>query len=188
MLLVNVLLLSLMVGMIRGGQMSAFSHHRWRWPLLPGLAIVLQVFAFLPDASASAAARLFTASLHVISYLLNLTFIWINRRMPWVWLIGIGLAANFIVIGANGGFMPVSPEALVGTSSAPVALKGVHNNSMLMGEGTRLRFLADVFRTPDWFWIKRAFSLGDVMIGLGTFALVQRLMRPDGVPDSGGVG
>ncbi len=168
--------------------MSAFSQHRWRWTLLPGLALGLQVLAFLPDASASEAARMYTAALHVLSYLLSLVFIWINRRMPWVWVIGVGLAANFTVIAANGGFMPVSPDALVGTSSAPVALKAVHHNSRLMGEGTRLRFLADVFRTPDWFVIKRTFSLGDIMIGVGAFALVQRLMRPGRALGSEGSG
>jgi hypothetical protein len=176
MLLVTVLLIALTVGMIRGGDLSAFSRHHWRWSLLPALAIVLQVAAFMPDVGTPGSARTVSASLHLISYLLILGFVWINRKTPWVWLIGIGLAANFLVIAANGGFMPVSPKALAGTSSAPVALKDVHHNSRLMGESTRLRFLGDVFRTPDWLRIRRAFSVGDVLIGLGAFALVQRLM------------
>lgn len=188
MLLASVLVFSIVVGTIRGGHMSAFSEYRWRWPLLPGLALVVQVLAFLPDASASEAARMYTAVLHVVSYLLSLGFIWINRRIPWVWVIGVGLAANFAVIVANGGFMPVSPDALVGTSSAPVALKAVYHNSRLMAEGTRLRFLGDVFRTPSWFVIKRAFSLGDVMIGVGAFGLVQQLMQPGKVLGSEGSG
>lgn len=177
MLPVTVLLIALTVGMIRGGDLSVLSQHRWRWSLLPALAIVLQVLAFLPDVSIPGVARMVAASLHLSSYLLILGFVWINRKIPWVWLIGIGLAANFLVIAANGGFMPVSPNVLPGTSSAPVALKDVHHNSRLMGESTRLRFLGDVFRTPDWLWIRRTFSVGDILIGLGAFALVQRLMR-----------
>jgi len=177
MFLASILVLSLIVGAIRGGHISAVSEHPWRWPLLPGVAMVFQVLAFLPDASSSQAAQLYTAALHLLSYLLILGFVWMNRRMPWVWVIGIGLAANFMVIAANGGFMPVSPDAAVGTSSAPVVLKGIHHNSRLIGEGTRLRMFADVFRTPEWFVIKRAFSFGDMLIGVGAFAMVQRLMR-----------
>lgn len=176
MLLVSVLVIALTVGLIRGGDLGAFSQHRWRWPILPAGAIILQVIAFLPDVSHPGATRLVAGSLHLASYLLTIAFVWVNHKTPWVWLIGIGLATNFLVIAANGGFMPVSAQVLPGTSSAPVGQTDVYHNSRLMGEATRLRFLGDIYRTPDWFRLKRAFSLGDVLIGLGAFALVQRLM------------
>ena len=45
------------------------------------------------------------------SYALLGSFAWVNRRLPAVWLVMIGLASNLVVIGVNGG-MPVSAEAL----------------------------------------------------------------------------
>jgi len=37
--------------------------------------------------------------------------------------------------------------------------------------------LSDVLRTPDWFPLRRAFSMGDILVAAGAVVLVQRLMR-----------
>ena len=47
----------------------------------------------------------------IASYVLLGAFAWVNRRLPAVWLIIIGLALNILVIGVNGG-MPVSAAAI----------------------------------------------------------------------------
>lgn len=185
MLLLGALVFSLIIGELSGGRLTAMNQ-RWRLPLLPCLALAMQIVAFLPDEGASTAAQTFAALLHVLSYLLNLTFVWINRKIPWLWLVGLGLAGNAVAILANGGFMPVSPQALVGPPGGDSAATAPFNNSVVMGPGTRLTFLGDVFRTPDWLVVKRAFSIGDVLIAGGTFAAVQRLMRGGGAFDVGG--
>ncbi len=177
MLLLSVVILALLVGVVRGGRISAFGGHRWRLPALPFLALGAQILAFLPDESASHPARMFAAVLHIVSYLIMLTFVWSNRRTSWIWLIGLGLAANTAVILANGGFMPVAPSALEGVADARVAAAGVHNNSVLLDQGTRLWALGDVFQTPEWLPLRREFSGGDSLVAIGAFALVQRLMR-----------
>lgn len=180
MLLLGVMLFSLIVGLARGGSLVAFGQHRWRFPFLPVLAVGMQVVGFLPDESASGAARAFAAVLHILSYLLAFAFIWVNRRTPWLWLMAVGLVANAIVILANGGFMPVSPEAVAGTPTAEVIGRGHYNNAVLMGTATRLWFLGDVLRTPRWLVPSRAFSIGDLTIAVAAFGLVQHLMRPLG--------
>jgi len=165
-LLLAPLVLSLSLGFLRGGRLQALGEHPWRFPLLPLLALGVQVIAFLPDENASPVARTFAASLHLLSYLLLLVFVWMNRRTPWLWLVGIGLASNALVILANGGFMPVPgrPEGYY------------HNNTMGADAQARLLFLADILRTPSWLPLARAFSVGDLLIALGVFALVQQLM------------
>ncbi len=188
MLLLSVLILSLAIGTLRGGRLGALGEYRWRFPFLPFLALGVQVIAFLPDESASGSARTFAAFLHVLSYLLLLAFVFANRRTPWMWLMGLGLALNAVAIVANGGFMPASPYALLGTPSADVSLRGYYNNSVVMSRGTQLWFLGDVLRTPDWLLLRRAFSVGDLAIATGTFALVQHLMRRRGGTDRGGLG
>jgi hypothetical protein len=184
MLLLNALVVSLLLGMVSGGRLTTMSQYRWRFPLLPCLALAMQIVAFLPDESASAATQTFAAVLHVTSYLLILAFVWINRSMRWLWLVGLGVAGNAIAILTNGGFMPVSPGALGGTPGAGVAATGPFNNSVLMGPDARLAFLGDVLWTPDWLFVKRAFSIGDVLIAVGAFAVVQRLMRSRAARDS----
>lgn len=175
--LLSILVLSLAVGRLRGGRFNTLLQHRWSWPTWPLWAVAIQVVAFLPDESTSLAAKTFAASLHVLSYILLLAFVWANRRTRWMWLVGLGLVANAVAIIANGGFMPVSAEAFghsAGTAS--LASGDPYNNIVRMRIGTRLWFLADVFETPDWLLIERTFSIGDLTIAAGTFALVQSLM------------
>ena len=41
--------------------------------------------------------------LHLASYAAVLAFIWLNRTLPGLWLVGIGGLSNLVVIAANGG-------------------------------------------------------------------------------------
>lgn len=179
MVLLSVLFLSVVIGLLQGGRLSALGLHPWRHRFLPFVALALQVVAFLPDESASRVAQIFAASLHISSYVLLLAFVWANGTTPWVWLIGAGLAANGMAIVANGGFMPVAPSALA--PSAPVRTLGMYNNSVLMTPGTRLWFLGDVVHLPHWFPVGalalQAFSIGDALIGIGLFLVVQGVMQ-----------
>lgn len=175
MLLLGVLAAALAVGLLRRGDLAALGRVRWVAAVLPLVAIAVQVIAFLPEESASPRARLFAASLHLVSYALLLAFAWLNRRVAWMPAVGLGLLLNAAAIAANGGFMPASAVALLG-SPHDVAATGVSNNSIVMTPTTPLAVLGDIFRTPEWLPIRRAFSAGDVLLGLGAFALVQRVM------------
>src|SRR5438445_11486681 len=177
MLLSGVLILALLAGLLRRGRLAALSQHGWRLPALPCLGLGLQIVAFLPNESASLVARTFTSTLHLVSYLVLLAFIWANRRTAWIWMIGLGLAANAIAISVNGGFMPVAPSALEGMGTSEVAATGVYNNSVLMTGETRMTMPSDVLPTPDWFPPRCAFSMGDILVAAGAVVLVQRLMR-----------
>ena len=183
--LFGMLVLSLVIGIVRRGDLGAIGRQRWRVPVLPVLALVLQIIAFLPDESAPG-ARPFAALLHGLSYGLMVAFVLANRTIPWMLLAGLGVAANAIAIVANGGFMPVSSAALLSTPGVEIATRGHYNNAMLMAADTRLWFLGDVFKTPEWFPLRRAFSIGDLAIAIGTFAMVQGLMRGRGRARCGG--
>lgn len=177
MTLLLVLALAVLVGLVTGGRLTNLAGHHWRLPGLPLAALCLQIIAFLPEEHSSQGVRVGVAALHSTSYLVLLAFIWLNHRSPWLIVLGVGVAANALAILANRGFMPVSPGALVGTPNEELVVRGPYNNSMLMSGETRLAFLADVLRTPEWFPLHRAFSVGDVVIALSAFALVQQLMR-----------
>ncbi len=179
MFLLGVLVLALAVALARGRSLLALADHRWRLPLLPLAAVVLQVVGFLPDEAASEAGRAFAAVMHGCSYLLAGAFIWANRRTPWLWLMALGVAANAAVILANGGFMPVPPGAASG-AAAEAAARGYYNNAVLMTPGSPLWFLGDVLTIPSWWGGRWAVSAGDLAIAVAAFGLVQRLTQPAG--------
>lgn len=118
--------------------------------------------------------------LFLLSHLLLLAFVWRNRRLPGIVVAGLGIAINLLVILANGGFMPIAPEALMrihpdGTSDWwPIGTHyGYSKDIILMREGTRLWPLSDVLVLPRPFPWPAAFSPGDLVIAAGIVVLLQ---------------
>jgi len=96
------------------------------------------------------------------------------------WL-AAGVALNLLVIVANGGFMPIAPEALVqagiveSTQSVTLysrrpASKGV----VLPREETALWWLSDIIALR--FPIRNVISIGDILIAVGIFLFIQKTM------------
>jgi hypothetical protein len=121
----------------------------------------------------SAASLALPASLVVF-----LIFVWLNRRIPGMPVVLVGLVLNLLVITANGGWMPVSPETasqLPGGSPPSEATPGIRvgdKDILLRPEDTRLELLADRFLLPEWLGYRAAFSLGDAFAAAGAFWLL----------------
>ena len=93
----------------------------------------------------------------------------INRAVPGAWLIGLGALLNSVVTFINDG-MPVDPGALA-VSGRAAPSDGLH---VILGPDTRLSFLADVLLIPV---INNIYSIGDVVLAIGGFWMVFRLVR-----------
>jgi hypothetical protein len=116
--------------------------------------------------------------------------LWIiaNRKRPEFWLLGLGLALNFLVIAINGGMMPIRPEMV--RHLLPYAPEGAWQIGARLGTGkdvvllveqTHLWFLSDWFTPPSWMQYRVAFSIGDVFITLGVFWLLWSCGAPQAV-------
>jgi hypothetical protein len=118
----------------------------------------------------------------LLSYALLLIVVWVNRRLSGMALIGLGLALNLLVMLVNGGYMPISPEALSMSGHTELATQepGVRLASskdvLLLTTQTRLWFLSDILVIPPPFPLPTVFSLGDAVIAVGAFWLTQRAM------------
>ena len=109
--------------------------------------------------------------------------VWRNRRSPGLALIGLGLVLNLAVMVANGGFMPITSEAVarIEHQHLIVRLDGVERMSgskgiVLPREETALWALSDIFIIPPPFPVASAFSLGDALVAVGAFVFLQRAM------------
>ena len=111
----------------------------------------------------------------MISLLLLLGFAWINRHLPGMPILIVGLILNLAVMIVNGGFMPINPntaERLVGAeriSTLDLGSRIGDKDILLLSQDTHLEWLADRFLPPAGFPYQMAFSLGDVFIALGAF-------------------
>ena len=180
MILLVVLAFALVVGLLRGGKLSPMIDLPLKlgWLALPAFAIQVYLVHF----PAERGGGLFSlrAGVLILSYVLLFIVVWKNRRLDGMWIIGLGLLLNFLVMVANGGFMPVTPEALTqaGYTSLASSLEsgvrvGRSKNILLTKGETRLWVLSDIFVLPRSFPLTRVFSPGDIVIAIGAFILVQ---------------
>ncbi|MDQ4145036.1 MAG: DUF5317 domain-containing protein [Actinomycetota bacterium] len=163
MFLLVVLLVALVVAALRGGQISALSGVRFRhaWLALAAIGIQVLIISIIPD-------RLpwMHEPMHLVSYLAAVAFVWINRRIPGVVVIGLGGLLNLTAIALNGGVMPAKAEAL--RSAGIVQEAGEFLNSTDLAD-PRVLFLGDIFAIPERIpLLNNVFSVGDVVIALGT--------------------
>ena len=137
--------------------------HRWRHPLVIWVALALQVVA-LEVALPGAIAPL----LHVATYAAALAFIWFNRGIAGVPVVGAGAASNGITITLNGGTLPASPAAVAAAGVDPG--DGFANSAV--ADDPVLYWLGDVFAWPTPLPLANTFSAGDVLILVGVLLAV----------------
>jgi len=162
----------LAIGWARGGEFSTLSRRDFRaFPLLL-LAVLLDVAVRIRAMPAGAGPIALGAA-----YIVLLAVLWLNRHRPWLPLVLAGTALNTLVILANGGRMPVSPQALRSAGGVAGALRsGTDVFHVLAGPGTPLWMLGDIIGLDlrDMGW---AVSLGDVLMALGIAGYLQWAMN-----------
>jgi len=179
MILLLALLVAVLVGLFSGGKLSRLAGLPLRLAWLALLGFGMQVYMiYWPSASAPALLSLHTALL-VASYLILLAFVWINRRLMGMLIVGLGLLMNLTVMLANGGYMPITPEAVVRVgheyelqSFEPGSRLRNTKDVLLPREQTNLWFLSDIFAVPRPFPIPSVFSPGDAVLALGASILI----------------
>lgn len=150
---------------LRGGHLGRLADLRLRGLWIPVLALGLQVVITETDAGGSPAAH---RAAHIASYALIAVFLWLNRQLPGVRLIGLGTLSNAVAIIANGGVMPASrtAERLSGLKLGP----GFDNSAPLAHPA--LAWLGDVIPWPGP--LPNVLSVGDLLIFSGTLVLLHR--------------
>ena len=110
-----------------------------------------------------------------ISYAALLGFAWVNRRLPAMPVVMLGLALNALVVVANGG-MPVSTQAArsAGSIAGLPTTRGGPQKHHLMTDQDVLRPLGDVIPIPKP--VGALFSVGDVCLYGGVAWLVVMVM------------
>jgi hypothetical protein len=175
MILALVLLaIGLVAGLARGGKLANLGELDLKLPALVFVGLGLQVSAELvaaliyPELGAGALGIVIL----MLSYVCLIGFLAINRSLPGSVVVAAGLGLNMLVIGLNRA-MPVSVRAAraAGIESAKFLEAAVKHEAMT--PNTILGFLGDVIPVP---LIGTVVSIGDVLIGIGIFILVSRVV------------
>ncbi len=185
---------AVIVGFIAGLARAMIGKRPYRAPQIH--LIWLVIVAFIPQffAFRLAQTRFSLPNSWIPAVLLGtqailLVFVALNLKAPGFWAIGMGLAANFLVILLNHGMMPISPETVrtlqgpnMNASMMQLGVRyGVGKDIILNPGDTRFWFLSDIFVLPISKAYKVAFSAGDVLIAAGVFWLLWSLGGPNSV-------
>jgi hypothetical protein len=159
------ILAGVVLAAVLGGRPSRVLELRFRRPWTVVVALALQAMLLTPLQTVLSAGLV--SAVHVASYGFLLAFAAANVRRLVLLPLFLGLFANALVILANGGHMPVSPDAW-----RAAGLDSVDATSNVQLGADRLGFLGDVFAIPHAFPLANVFSVGDIFIGLGMMALI----------------
>ena len=174
-----ILLAALALGLLAGWVRARWIRKPYQVPALRYLWLVPVAFlpqllvAYLPGFEQYLPDRLSAAALPV-SLLAFAAFVWLNRATAGMPVLLLGLILNLLVIVANGGWMPISPETasqLSGGEAVAFMSPGSRfgqKDVLLLPEETRFELLSDRFLLPDWIPYKVALSLGDMFVAIGT--------------------
>lgn len=179
MILVLPILLGVGIGWLRRGSLRDLADLPIRFAWVPLLAVLLQAAFVVYSRGDPPMPLALRSALLVVTYCSLIAFLALNHRLPGTWLLLIGASLNALVMFVNGGYMPVTQEALIrsGHEDHVVARGGSlfvrgSKDIVLEAEVTRLGFLSDVIGIPEAWPFSATFSVGDVFIGFGAGALI----------------
>jgi hypothetical protein len=178
--LVLAVVLALVTVPLAGGRIGRLAEVRLRWgPLLfAALALQLVIVVVVPGWDDR-----FLRAVHLGTYGMLCTFLWVNRRIPRIWIVAVGgalNALNLIAIAANAGVMPAGSAAV---RSAGLASHGDKFTNSGLLDHPRLLFLGDIWAIPHGWPLANVFSVGDVVIAIGLFAVVHVVCGSSGARD-----
>jgi hypothetical protein len=156
------------VALLRGGKLERLGNLNLSWLPLVWTAIILRAAAGILAKN----GFVFGPWLQVVAYVLFIYFVAVNSKYPGIKLFGLGSLANFLVIAANGGTMPVSAAAI---AKAGITGQPAGTHSMLTAQ-SRLWFLADIIPVSFRLPMPAVVSVGDLMIVAGMFIFIQYRM------------
>ncbi|MGH3650316.1 MAG: DUF5317 domain-containing protein [Acidimicrobiia bacterium] len=172
-----VIFAALAIAVLRGGRLVNLGDIELRAWWLLFLALGLQFGTrFLPEESWS---DWMGVTMVLVSFGLLMIMVLLNRSKPGMWIAGLGVLMNFIVIAANGG-MPVLAGAAEVASGFAISDPDLSDTfkHVPLDESSRLTFFADVIPLR-LMGIGEVISIGDIFLalGLGVF-LEHELRRP----------
>lgn len=181
MIFVAFIILCFILSLLFGGRFENLArvHLRHAWLILLSLGIQIVIFSAWWHEWAK--GTYWKEMLYILSLLLLLVAVWMNRHVAGLPLIGLGLLLNSLVIAVNGGRMPASLRALqlAGIADSEAAFEAMRTaNSTLIKPGTPLWFLGDIFAVPRQIPFANVFSIGDIALGLGGAVFLYDNMQP----------
>lgn len=162
-----VIVIGLLIGLLRGGRLSAMTANRVAaWPLL-GAGIVIQTIGETLDVPGR-------AMVVAVGFICMVGAAMRNVHIPGAAVSGIGVTLNLAVLVVNG-HVPVRFEALTGFGNDVVLDPASTSTGLwqLENDDTSLAFLGDIVPVP---FLGTAISFGDIIMLAGLMVIAMNVV------------
>ncbi|MGE5560201.1 MAG: DUF5317 domain-containing protein [Chloroflexota bacterium] len=171
--------ISLAVALLRGGKFQRLADAKVDKVWLLFAAFVIQFGPGWLERFGVVDVGPWGPAIHVLSYVPLTVMLLANLRLVGAPVIIAGMVLNVIPIAANGGRMPVSGAAMARIGLAeliPTIAPGMSYDHVIIDSSTRFGFLGDIIPQPWPPNLANVFSIGDLVLGVGLFLIIQQLM------------
>ena len=178
MLYVIIIITSIIIGLLRGGELEKLFTISIEGVLIFATALLLRLGVWSFDLIGISGILNYSPYIIIISYFLLIYVSIRNIKLPGFKYIILGLILNGFVIMLNGGSMPVlvKQRAIININTTGLLESGTRVVHSLMNDNTLFAFLGDVIAIPKPFPDTSIISVGDIMILAGLFILIQKIM------------
>mgnify|MGYP005749909329 CR=1 FL=1 len=168
---------AIIVALLRGGSINRFAYLKIRAALVFPLLLSFQIIIYFTQ-NKIPYIGMFSNLSFMIVYVIGLYFLWLNRELPGFIVIFIGVLLNFLVMGINGGRMPVSIEAsqILDPFYVEALKNGLYGKHTAITEATKLTFLGDIIPIGYPYPRTQVISIGDIIMNIGAFIFIQHVM------------
>lgn len=183
-MIIETITLSLLLGKLRGGKIRNLeSLYINGWYLFVGSFLIEIVTLLIISNNFRNLGNIIEENFFYINlfiYLFLIIGLWMNFHDKGLRITLFGSILNFVTLIMNNGRMPVSVKAL--------KYSNLYNQISLLQEGriithslankdTKLIFLGDIIPIPKPYLFPKIISIGDILIALGLFILIQSYMK-----------
>lgn len=178
MLYVIIIITSIIIGLLRGGELEKLFTISIEGVLIFATALLFRLGVWAFDLIGISGILTYSPYIIIISYFLLIYVSIHNIKLPGFKYIILGLILNGFVITLNGGSMPVLMKqgAITNINNTGLLESGTRVVHSLMNDNTLFAFLGDVISIPKPFPDTSIISVGDIMILVGLFILIQKIM------------
>src|SRR5579864_2302252 len=170
-------LVAFVLALALGGSMRHWIEVRLRWPLLILLPFPVLLVLYNPPLETQPWAVVWGPHIWQLAQLALVAGLARNAfarrgyaRIPWL-LALTGVFLNTLVVTANGGYMPVSPDApawIIDKTTSATGVVRLHN-TIVMNASTQLNWLGDILLQPGWVPPRpNVLSVGDLLLSVGS--------------------
>ena len=170
---IQAIIFAVIIGYALKGRLKNFERVELKGVHLVTISFLLEALVIILIRKSIINQGIVTYLIDLSMYIILFYFVYLNKKDPFILMIGFGSALNAIPIFLNGGSMPVSHEMAVKVGlTMNITKEGLYN---VINSNTRVWFLGDII--PYKIIGRLVISVGDIIIGIGLMLFIITSMK-----------